>query len=651
MIGLGVYIFGVMIPIDILRWGSRQCNPTFNGGMLFPESVCAYALAASEGLYIIFLCLLGTLIIWQKKHDKMTIFTAFGLVFSGLAVTPGSTYLPVFQETAPFALPVTALGFIWLSLIFLIAPDGQFVPRWSRLIAVALILWFGSWVVIPGAFPIQVAALDTPSLVTRGLLIIYLSIAPSFLVQLYRYRNAYNATQRQQAKVLVFAVSFAFASYLAVIILEVSVRTAFAGTPLVGQMTQLGIILRLICISFGTVGIAVSALRYRLWEADLVITRSLVVGMVTAVLGGVFFGVTILIQRIALSITGGQRSEVAVVVAAFSIALAFTPTLNRLKTVIDRRFYPKYLAKAEALKTATQQQRNNQSGQGVTISAAPMGKVVGSYEVFEPIGRGGMADVYRGRHITLSRPAAIKIMAAQAGSAAEERGDALTRFEREAKVIAGLRHPNIVQVYDFGVADGMYYIAMELINGQDLAQVIRERGALPFAEALSLIKQLADALDYAHSVGVVHRDVKPQNVLMQPTTAVNMFTLAPLRPILTDFGIAKLTESDSGLTKTGVLGTLDYIAPEQILAATHADGRADQYALGIMAFQMLTGRLPFIAHNPGALVLAHLQQKPSDPRQLRADLPPTVTKALERVLAKEPSERYPTAAEFAAALA
>lgn len=285
------------------------------------------------------------------------------------------------------------------------------------------------------------------------------------------------------------------------------------------------------------------------------------------------------------------------------------------------------------------------------------GTKFGHYEVIEKIGRGGMSEVYKGRHIRLDRTVAIKILPASLAAEADFRN----RFEREARAVAALRHPNIVQVYDFGDISGTYYMVMEYIAGKDLASIIREQGRLSLDEVCWLLQGVSSALDYAHDLGFVHRDVKPSNVLLQPRALTKTtkssggnasFSSPTFTPILTDFGIAKMLGGDTAATKTGLMvGTLNYMAPEQIRSSGEVDRRADIYALGVMSYQMLTGQLPFRADNPGAAMIAHLQLPPPDPRELLPDLPPTAACAILRALEKEPANRFNTAGEFAAQLA
>jgi tRNA A-37 threonylcarbamoyl transferase component Bud32 len=290
-----------------------------------------------------------------------------------------------------------------------------------------------------------------------------------------------------------------------------------------------------------------------------------------------------------------------------------------------------------------------------TATGSLTGTHLGPYEVLEPLGRGGMAEVYKGYHPRLDRTVAIKILPARL--AADD--DFRQRFEREARAIAALKHPNVVQVFDFGDSAQVYYMVMEFIAGRDLAHLMRERGPLPLTEALPLIQDVAGALDYAHAQGLVHRDVKPSNVMLeiqkaesggQKAEPADRLLPTAYRAVLTDFGIAKMLTGNTGATKTAMLGTLDYMAPEQIRAASEVDGRADQYALGVLAYQLLTGQLPFSGDHPGAVLMAHLQQPPPDPRRHAPALPDAAAQALLRAMAKDPDERFRRVAEFGEAL-
>lgn len=312
-----------------------------------------------------------------------------------------------------------------------------------------------------------------------------------------------------------------------------------------------------------------------------------------------------------------------------------TRPLNRAGWIFpDQHTLPQLVA---ALKPAPQPA----SGAAPGITA---GSQLGAYEVLSLIGRGAMGEVFKGRDKSLNRIVAIKTLPVDMADEEHYRA----RFEREARTVAGLRHPNIVNVFDFGQAHSTYYMVMEFIDGQDLGAYLRTTEGVSLAEALSILRDIASALDYAHEHGVIHRDVKPPNIMLRSVTSAG-HEVNSKRAILTDFGITKITENKTRLTNSEILGTIDYIAPEQIMSDQPVDARADQYALAMVAYRMLAGRLPFIG-STGQLLMAHVRELPPDPRLFKPDLPESVNQAIQRALAKNPDHRFPTAGEFVAAL-
>ncbi|WP_267888387.1 serine/threonine-protein kinase [Nocardia yamanashiensis] len=266
------------------------------------------------------------------------------------------------------------------------------------------------------------------------------------------------------------------------------------------------------------------------------------------------------------------------------------------------------------------------------------GEKFAGYVIERELGRGGMGAVYLARHPRLPRWIALKLLNA------EFHGDSEThaRFEREADLAARLNHPGIVTVYDRGVENGRLWIAMQYVDGVEAESVPVEE--LPPARAVEIVTATAEALDYAHRVGVLHRDVKPANILLARETREQQPGV-----LLTDFGIARLQEDNAQLTDSGaVMATLSYASPEQ-LSNQPVDSRSDQYALACTLFRLLTGSMPFPATDPGAIVKAHLYDSPLPIASLRPGLPVGLDPVLARGLAKKPDERYRTCAEFAAA--
>ncbi len=264
-----------------------------------------------------------------------------------------------------------------------------------------------------------------------------------------------------------------------------------------------------------------------------------------------------------------------------------------------------------------------------------IGTRLGKYEIQAEIGRGGMGAVYRGYDPALDRYVAVKVLAPHLVWEKEF----VERFLREARAAARLKHAGIVTIHDVGQEGDWYYFIMEYLEGQTLTEVIRQRGPLSSDEALSILRPLAAALNYAHHRGLVHRDIKPGNVIVDPAGQVT----------LTDFGIARAAQ-ETRLTATGALvGTPEYMSPEQAKGLT-VDARSDQYSLAVVAYEMLSGRAPFQAESTLALMYKVVHEPPPPIRQARLDLPVGVEAVLAKVLAKEPGDRYATVSAFVEAL-
>jgi serine/threonine-protein kinase len=252
-----------------------------------------------------------------------------------------------------------------------------------------------------------------------------------------------------------------------------------------------------------------------------------------------------------------------------------------------------------------------------------------------------MGVVYRAEHRRLGRDVALKIMSPELSNDEEFR----KRFERESTLAAALDHPHIVPIYDAGQARGLLYIAMRYVPGNDLRQVLETKGALSLERSVSIISQISDGLGEAHDEGLVHRDVKPANILLMERRGGGEHAY------LTDFGLAKRYLSSSSLTRSGYyVGTMAYSAPE-VFKGGVIDARADVYSLGCVLFECLTGRAPFAREQDLAVIYAHLHEDPPRATELRPDLPPAVDEVLARAMAKEPEARYSSSGEFMAAVA
>ncbi|MDQ8154651.1 MAG: serine/threonine-protein kinase [Gemmatimonadota bacterium] len=285
--------------------------------------------------------------------------------------------------------------------------------------------------------------------------------------------------------------------------------------------------------------------------------------------------------------------------------------------------------------------RDGTALRSASASADLMGSVVADrYHILKKLGEGGMGQVYLAEHVKMGRKSALKVM----NPGMNQDADAIARFNREASNASRLNHPNICAIYDFGeTPDGLIYLAMEFIEGMSLTALVEKSGALPPARAASIIHQSADALQVAHDAGIVHRDLKPDNIMIAKNR--DGTDLAKV----VDFGIAKAHSSDAQkVTKTGmVVGTPEYMSPEQ-LSGDKLDGRSDIYSLALVAFNCLTGKLPFPGESAQEAMIARLIEQPKTLAEMRPDVawPADVQAVMDKALARDATERYQSAAQF-----
>ena len=269
-----------------------------------------------------------------------------------------------------------------------------------------------------------------------------------------------------------------------------------------------------------------------------------------------------------------------------------------------------------------------------------IGQKLGSYEIIEEIGRGGMATVYRAYQPSIERDVAIKVI----GRSIAGNEEAIIRFQREARLIAHLEHIHILPVYDFDGAHEPPYIVMRYLEGGTLKDVMK-KGQPPLEEIVYLMRQISGGLDYAHRQGIIHRDVKPSNIMIDPEG--NSF--------VTDFGIARMAagfgDDMNRLTQTGAaIGTPDYMSPGQGMRREKVDQRADIYSLGVMLFEMLSGELPFVAETPMEVIFRHTRDPVPSVLEVKHDLPEEMDVVLKKAMAKDPEDRYESCSEFSSAV-
>jgi tRNA A-37 threonylcarbamoyl transferase component Bud32 len=567
---------------------------------------------------------IGGLLVIRRSDDWFAIFTSLFLITFGVRVTNLANTLAITPGYETLAGLILAFGDIGIVLFIMLFPDGKFTPGWLKFSVPLLVVTLLGIYIFP----------DAPFFWQNLGLGPYLAITTtwyffSFGVCIYRYRHSATLAQKQQIR-WVFIGAMGPLLWFLIFELSVVFIPVLGGTTILAASFEmisrlLSVFMFLMLPLFITVSIA----RSKLFDIDLIINRSLVYGTLTVGLGLVFAAVLGTISLIFKNFHQGDQSLLAATIFSVSAGALFQPARKKLQRFVDRAFYH---IQIDYQKTPVKCPACPEPGlSGTTLS---------SYQGLKLIARGGMAEIYRATSPTNGKTVAIKILPATLATDDQFR----RRFLREAEIISGLDHPNIVRVIDFGDENGAYYIVMEYLTGPDLSNLLKQEKQIALPATLTMLKGIGDALDYAHLHGLVHRDIKPSNVMLDSSTTIE-------RAVLTDFGIAKMTDAHTRITATGVLGTFDYIAPEQIQASADVDGRADIYALGVMTYQMLTGHLPFERPNTGALLLAHISAPPPDAREQVRDLPRHVAYSIQRAMAKKPKDRYATAGEFVTALA
>lgn len=570
---------------------------------------------------------LAMLLFLRRSDDWFAIFLSLMIMTFGLRVTNIGYQLTYQSELQYLFSPIMMMGEIGIILLGWLYPDGRILPRAFRfllpvmVVNIALLYWPNS--------PLF-ASNTSMSTVTINLLAWY---ATSLFAMLYRYQRTANPNQREQIRWVFLGMVVTLLWFLAFSLPPLFVpalRDESSSTYLIFVMVMRVISIPLFLVFPAALTIAIA--RYKLFDIDFLINRALVYGALTGLLASIFGLVLLVSNFIFTSISGGVQATLGLVVSALIAGGLFQPARKALQRFVDRTFYS---IKIDYLKTPPERKYIASSD---TQTLVPL--LFSRYQGLELIGKGGMAEVYRAEHPTQQREVAIKVLLSNLAQDEVFR----RRFLREAQLLSGLEHPNIVRLFDFGEENGLYYMVMEYLNGANLSAYLKQNGRMPLAAALPILREVADALDYAHAAGLVHRDVKPSNIMLDTKGNTT-------RAVLTDFGISKITNAHTNITASAaVLGTFDYIAPEQIQGAEEIDGRADVYALGVMTYQLLTGSLPFKRPSAGALLLAHMTTPPPDAREAIPTLSRHAATAIQRAMAKKPEDRFATASEFVLAM-
>jgi len=581
-------------------------------------------------------CVAGIIIFRFKSNEWVALLVAFTLIGLG---TNAFEPLGLAQRVLGVRKPVIFVMAMILAshpAACYLMPDGRFPQKWMKY---AAWFWFG-WLMISvfwDSFPVNLFNWR------KGGFEVYLfslltALLSGVYALIYRYTHSDNVVKRQQLKWVIYSIALAVVlgvgSNIFIALFE-KTDPSDGAKLIVNMVTQIISVVAQLTVP---VAMVFSILRYRLYDIEIVINRSLIYGILAGFLGLVFMGILIGLQAAFRAVTGEVNPPTfGIVVATVAVFSLFNPTLKVSRRLVNRQIFGIEFDFNEA---------KRQNAKLEKVSHLPIHQVasIGEYSGLELVARGGMGEIYKARHPSLNRVVAVKVLS----SYFKEDVDFNKRFAREAQMMAKLKHPNIIDIYDYGEQDGLPYIVMEFLTGETLSQILKNRTRLSLDESLPLLRDLASALDYAHAQGIIHRDIKASNVIVEPLDTLS--SNRTHRAILMDFGIAHSRHERTKLTMTGdMLGTAEYISPEQIHGETELDGRADQYSLAVLAYIMLTGRRPFERSNTWATVKAHIEESPPDPREI-VQIPEAAAQALMKALAKKPEDRFASSGEFIKAL-
>jgi tRNA A-37 threonylcarbamoyl transferase component Bud32 len=613
---------------DSQRWGMGYQTALAEIGL--SRDFFAVSLTGLQVLVAIGVTALAAFIFQKRSDDWMALLVSLTFIMTIATVT-----LPVSELNPLLGAIFRTAGLLLFVALILVFPNGRFVPRWI------------GWLFVPAVpvcialIPLQVAvftgdiSLNSGSVIFLGGLIVLIMLM-GVAAQVYRYQHDSTPLQRQQTKWITLGFAVSVAGIIVLLASQVFFPALklplWPGQEIIHSRSSLLAILFLLPLLFiadafvPLLTVSLSMIRYGLWNVDIVINRSLVYGSVTLLLAAIFAGII----SLASVVTQGHGSAIGAVGAAIVATALFNPARKQAQRFVDRHIYH--------LNFDLNQLAEAQKLPAIKNPGALSGHKLGEFTVLDVIGKGGMGEVYKGQ--ADGQTVALKILPDDLAQDKQFR----QRFEREGEMLTGLHHPNIVKMIASGTSEGTAFLAMEYVEGEELGRKLKSTGALSLDETRDILQGLASALDYAHKQGLVHRDIKPSNVMLRRSTDGETW-----EAVLMDFGVAKIREAQTGLTGTGAIGTIDYMAPEQIMASAQVDRRADIYALGVMAYEMLTGERPFKG-SAAQIMFAHLQQPPPDPRDMDEAIPTQAAQAVMRAMAKKPEERFTTAGEFAAAL-
>lgn len=584
-----------------------------------------------ESLYVIVSFGMGVFLFSQRRHDKVALWIALALITFSATIGPSTRTLAFYRpDWVLWVAMMDAIGKITILFLFWIFPNGQFVPKWS--------FWLGL-VIIPVSVvgsTIEASSFEADVWVYNVWVAVF-ALAGMF-AQFWRYRKVSTPREQQQTKMVVYGFLLNVLPIFLFVLSDILFTRLLQQDPFLRLVYRLVVNLLFIYFPFVSLPISIgfAVLRYGLWGIDLIINRTLVTAIV---------GVGMLLTVVLASWIGSQVIPLpfAIILSIALVVVILNPLRQWARYVVDRRIYG-FRFDLNDLKQA------EKAKPSVGVVGQFTGQLLGGYELLGVIGRGGMGEVYKGYH--QGEVVAIKVFHENILQTQEDK----TRILREATIGKLFDNPRIVRVLGSGEENGQSYLILRYVEGQEMRDYLREHHKFSVEDACYLLIDLAETLAIIHEKGIVHRDMKPANVLLCTSQDAEVLT-----PVLMDFGVARFSGEIAGIppeawsalnasvTGTHAVGTIDYMSPEQIMESRAVDHRADLYGLGVIAFEMLSGERPFKG-NSSQILFGHLNQPAPDIRTRAPHVPEKIAQIISKALEKDPNKRFDTLKTFAQAI-
>lgn len=555
---------------------------------------------------------IGFILAKRKSEDWLALYASLTLILMAVnqsqLLQQAALGLPLWH----FVLFGPPLAMVHSSLY--IFPDGRLFARWT-IIPIAIVV----------AYFILRMMLQWSGLTIQIDLLFYLFECGLLY---YRYRHTTSPIERVQIKWVLWGFGLAIAGVFIPMLVQNYIFPLF---PNIEEAQMLWWVIfwqpiHKLSVAIPAITLVIAMLRTRLWQVDYFISRTVAYGIVLFFISAMLVIILLIFSKVMVAFTPAFNYWLIAFLVLPLLLYLFRPVRRNIQKWVDQKFFgirvpylgghpqlPRLEFECPAFSNCSQ---------------------------LSLIGHGGMSEVYSALYGGEKQKVAIKILARNLPNHL----DYTTRFLREASLLKSFDHPNIIRIFEYGEIENVPYMVMEYIEGGDLGQYLLQHTVLTWQQAEPILAGIASALDYIHARKVIHRDIKPQNIMLQRTSN------GQIRPVLMDFGIAKRLYGTLLPTPADLLGTIHYMSPEQIQADADTDSASDLYAFGVMTYQLLTGELPFRQKNAGAVLLAHINQPPPNACNVNPALPSLAGFVIQRAMAKQPSERFESAGAFFDAL-